>query len=160
MMNSSNRDLSPELNALVKEADALSTVLHALEAEHEALLEGDSGKLEDAVARKQMALAEHAATAQERESLGLAQNITQSIKENRNLTDSERAQGLALASQLRSAGADAKQKNQRNGMLIAGLRERTSAALGILRPGESGITLYGQQGQANQDLGSRILGRA
>ena len=67
---------------------------------------------------------------------------------------------MALASQLRIAGEQCQHLNQRNGMLIAGLRERTQSALGILRSGESSVTLYGQQGEAAQDMGSRIIGTA
>ena len=47
--------------------------------------------------------------------------------------------------------------NQRDGMLIAGLRERTRSALSLLRPDAANVTLYGEQGSAEDTMGSRFL---
>ena len=151
---------SPALNTLAREAEALSNVLFALEAEHQALTHGDAVALESAVADKARALAAHSDARQHRESAGIGPNIQSAVEQNSSFDANQRAAGLALASQLRTAGEQCKQLNQRNGMLIAGLRERTQSALGILRSGESGVTLYGQQGEAARDMGSRVLGTA
>jgi len=67
---------------------------------------------------------------------------------------------LANIDALRENGARSKNANQRNGMLIAGLRERTRTALGLLRPDAANVTLYGQGGSAEDTMGSRLLGSA
>ena len=47
-----------------------------------------------------------------------------------------------------------------NGMLISALRDRTQQAINIVRGNDTGVTLYGQQGNAHLDGGSRVLGTA
>jgi len=67
---------------------------------------------------------------------------------------------LAHVEALRENGLKSKDANQRNGMLIAGLRERTRSALSLLRPDAASVTLYGNRGSAEDTMGSRLLGSA
>jgi flagellar biosynthesis/type III secretory pathway chaperone len=152
--------LTPELSLLAQEADALSAVLHALEAEHAALLEGDAEALETAVAAKQTALSNHAQISRQRESAGLRNSITDYVRQHPKLTNGQRVTGMEIADRLRATGENCQALNQRNGRLIAGLRERTQSALTVLRAGEVGVMLYGQQGESSKDMGSRVLGTA
>ena len=46
--------LAPGLDTLAREAEALTRVLHALEAEHDALITSDAERLESEIADKMM----------------------------------------------------------------------------------------------------------
>ena len=153
-------NLGSELDILSREAEELTAVLRALEDEHSALVENDPERLEGAVSQKNAALDRYMATKAQREAKGLTDNITAAIANHPKLTEGQRASGIEIASSLRSTGESCKELNQRNGVLISALRDHTQRALNVVRGGESGVTLYGQQGNANQDVEGRVLGRA
>jgi flagellar biosynthesis/type III secretory pathway chaperone len=116
--------------------------------------------LEQAVAAKQRAIAAHAQARHERETLGLRENLRAQIESHPGFFNGLKAQALDTVDVLREKGAASKNANQRNGMLIAGLRERTRSALTLLRPDAANVTLYGNRGSAEDTMGSRLLGSA
>lgn len=146
--------------ALVRELETLTQVVETLDIEHEALLGSDAERLEQAVAAKQRAIAAHAQARHERETLGLRENLRAQIESHPGLFNGLKAQALDTVDVLREKGAASKNANQRNGMLIAGLRERTRSALTLLRPDAANVTLYGNRGSAEDTMGSRLLGSA
>lgn len=160
MNAAADQNLGSELDILSREAEELSTVLRALEEEHSALVENDPQRLEEAVSEKNAALDRYMVTKAEREAKGISDNITQAIASHPKLSAGQRASGIEIASALRATGEHCKKLNQRNGMLISALRDHTQRAMNIVRGGESGVTLYGQQGNTDQNGGSRVLGRA
>lgn len=156
----SGANLGPELDVLSREAEALTEVLKALEEEHSALISSDAARLERAIEDKNQALDRYMSAKATRESQGIASDIKDAIANHPRLSEGQRASGIELATAMLVAGEQCKHMNQRNGMLISALREHTQRALTIVRGGESGITLYGQQGRTDQDAGSRVLGTA
>ena len=146
--------------ALVRELETLTQVIETLDIEHEALLGSDAERLEQAVAAKQRAIAAHAQARHERETLGLRENLRAQIESHPGFFNGLKAQALDTVDVLREKGAASKNANQRNGMLIAGLRERTRSALTLLRPDAANVTLYGNRGSAEDTMGSRLLGSA
>ena len=146
--------------ALVRELETLTQVVETLDIEHEALLGSDAERLEQAVAAKQRAIAAHARARHERETLGLRENLRAQIESHPGFFNGLKAQALDTVDLLREKGAASKNANQRNGMLIAGLRERTRSALTLLRPDAANVTLYGNRGSAEDTMGSRLLGSA
>jgi len=153
-------NMAPELDTLAREAEALARVLNALEEEHDALVSSDAQRLESAIADKNQALDGYLSAKSAREANGLDQNLRNTVAEHPRLSAGQRATGLELASAIHTAGENCKALNQRNGMLISALRDRTQQAIKIVRGGEVGVTLYGSQGNANPDGGSRVLGTA
>lgn len=149
-----------ELDTLAREADALARVLHALEEEHDALVTSDAGRLESAIADKNAALEGYLSAKSDREARGMGDDLGSAVGNNPQLSAGQRATGLELVGTIRTAGEHCKTLNQRNGMLISALRDRTQQAINIVRGGDSGVTLYGQQGNAHLDNGSRVLGTA
>lgn len=146
--------------ALSQELEALTQVIETLDIEHEALLGSDAERLEQAVAAKQRAIAAYAQVRYAREALGLKDNLRQQVESHPGFLNGLKDAALANIDALRENGARSKNANQRNGMLIAGLRERTRTALGLLRPDAANVTLYGQGGSAEDTMGSRLLGSA
>ncbi len=160
MFASAEQDtLAPGLDTLAREAEALTRVLHALEAEHDALVNSDAERLENAIADKNDALEVYMTAKSTREAEGISQNL-QSMANHPRLSAGQRATGVELASTIRVAGESCKTLNHRNGMLISALRDRTQQAINIVRGNDTGVTLYGQQGNAHLDGGSRVLGTA
>ena len=162
MINADSHASSAEAiaQALVRELETLTQVVETLDIEHEALLGSDAERLEQAVAAKQRAIAAHAQARHEREALGLRENLRAQIESHPGLFNGLKAQALDTVDVLREKGAASKNANQRNGMLIAGLRERTRSALTLLRPDAANVTLYGNRGSAEDTMGSRLLGSA
>ena len=152
--------MAPELDTLAREADALARVLHALEEEHHALISSDAQRLESAIADKNSALDGYMNAKSAREANGLEQNFQGAVAQHPGFSAGQRATGMELASAIRTAGESCKALNHRNGMLISALRDRTQQAIKIVRGGESGVTLYGSQGNARPDSDSRVLGTA
>ena len=150
---------APGLDTLAREAEALTRVLHALEAEHDALVNSDAEQLESAIAEKNEALEVYMTAKSTREAEGSSQNL-QSVANHPRLSSGQLATGVELASTIRAAGESCKTLNHRNGMLISALRDRTQQAINIVRGNDTGVTLYGQQGNAHLDGGSRVLGTA
>ena len=151
--------LSPGLDTLAREAEALTRVLHALEAEHDALITSDAERLESAIADKNAALEGYMTAKSAREAVGITQNL-ETVTNHPQLSAGQRATGVELGSAIRVAGESCKTLNHRNGMLISALRDRTQQAINIVRGNDTGVTLYGQQGNAHLDGGSRVLGTA
>ena len=150
---------APGLDTLAREAEALTRVLHALEEEHDALVNSDAERLESAIADKNDALEGYMTAKNAREADGISQNL-QAVASHPQLSAGQRATGVELASTIRVAGESCKTLNHRNGMFIAALRDRTQQAINIVRGNDMGVTLYGQQGNAHLDGGSRVLGTA
>ncbi|UZP73779.1 hypothetical protein E0F26_03050 [Candidatus Paraluminiphilus aquimaris] len=146
--------------ALANELETLTRVVETLDIEHEALLGSDAARLEQAVAAKQRAIAAHAQARHARESLGLRDNLKQQVDSHPGFFNGLKDTALTNIEALREKAAVSKNANQRNGMLVAGLRERTRTALNILRPDAANVTLYGQGGSAEDTMGSRLLGSA
>ena len=130
MINADSHASSAEAiaQALVRELETLTQVVETLDIEHEALLGSDAERLEQAVAAKQRAIAAHAQARHERETLGLRENLRAQIETHPGFFNGLKAQALDTVDVLREKGAASKNANQRNGMLIAGLRERTRSA--------------------------------
>ena len=162
MINADSHASSAEAiaQALVRELETLTQVVETLDIEHEALLGSDAERLEQAVAAKQRAIAAHAQARHERETLGLRENLRAQIESHPGFFNGLKAQALDTVDVLREKGAASKNANQRNGMLIAGLRERTRSALTLLRPDAANVALYGNRGSAEGTMGSRLLGSA
>ena len=151
--------LAPGLDTLAREAEALTRVLHALEAEHDALITSDAERLESAIADKNDALEGYMTAKSAREAVGITQNL-ETVTNHPQLSAGQRATGVELSSAIRVAGESCKTLHHRNGMLISALRDRTQQAINIVRGNDTGVTLYGQQGNAHLDGGSRVLGTA
>ena len=162
MMNADSHAASAEsiAYALEYEVETLTQVVETLDIEHEALMGSHAERLEQAVAAKQRAIATHAQARHEREQLGLKEGLRTQIESHPDLVNELRDRALACVDKLREKGEASKSANQRNGMLIAGLRERTRSALTLLRPGAANVTLYGNRGSAEDTMGSRLLGSA
>ena len=162
MMNADSHAASAEsiAHALEYELETLTQVVETLDIEHEALMGSDAERLEQAVAAKQRAIATHAQARHEREKLGLKDGLRAQIESHPGLFNGLRDHALACVDELREKGEASKSANQRNGMLIAGLRERTRSALTLLRPDAANVTLYGNRGSAEDTMGSRLLGSA
>ena len=162
MMNADSHAASAEsiAHALEYELETLTQVVETLDIEHEALMGSDAERLEQAVAAKQRAIATHAQARHEREKLGLKEGLRAQIESHPGLFNGLRDRALACVDELREKGEASKSANQRNGMLIAGLRERTRSALTLLRPDAANVTLYGNRGSAEDTMGSRLLGSA
>ena len=162
MFNADSHASSAEAiaQALAHELETLTRVVETLDIEHEALMGSDAGRLEQAVAAKQRAIAAHAQARHARESLGLKEGLRQQIESHPGFFNGLKDRALEHVDALRENGAKSKNANQRNGMLIAGLRERTRSALNLLRPDAANVTLYGEQGSAEDTMGSRFLGSA
>ena len=162
MFNADSHASSAEAiaNALTHELEMLRQVIETLDIEHDALLGSDAERLEQAVAAKQRAIAAYAQARHAREALGLKDNLRQQVESHPGFFNGLKDAALTSIDALRENGARSKNANQRNGMLIAGLRERTRTALGLLRPDATNVTLYGQGGSAEDTMGSRLLGSA
>lgn len=148
------------VEALAHELEMLTTVVETLDIEFDALMESDPQRLEQAVAAKQRAVAAYARAFHERESLGLKDGLRQQIESHPDFFNGLKTQALDCIEELREKGDKSKSANQRNGMLVAGLRERTRTTLGLLRPDSANVALYGHRGSAEDTLGSRLLGSA
>lgn len=146
--------------ALGKELETLKQVIETLDIEYEALMDSDPERLERAVAAKQRAITAHVQARHKRESLGLREDFRQQIESHPRFFNGLKEQTLTLIDALQVNGKKSKNANHRNGMLIAGLRERTRSALGVLRPDSANVTLYGKKGSAEDTLDSRLLGCA
>lgn len=147
-------------DALELELETLIQVVETLDIEHEALMGSDADRLEQAVAAKQNAIAAHISARHQREALGLKEALAEQIKSHPGFVNGLQARALEVVAELRELGQTSRDANQRNGMLIAGLRERTRNALELLRPDAANIKLYGQGGSAEDTMGSRLLGSA
>ncbi len=156
---SNQQPLAPEFALLAQEAETLTEMLRALEQEHDALIEGDSARLEEAVAAKAAALELHAQLRAQREARGLTDISHDAIAQRPDLNEGQKATGLELIERLRASGVACQKLNNRNGMMISSLKDRTHRALTVLR-GAPDVTLYGNRGNADPDMGSRVLGTA
>ena len=108
--------------ALANELETLTRVVETLDIEHEALLGSDAARLEQAVAAKQRAIAAHAQARHARESLGLRDNLKQQVDSHPGFFNGLKDTALTNIEALRENAALSKNANQRNGMLVAGLR--------------------------------------
>ena len=162
MINADSHASSAEdiVRALANELETLTQVVETLDIEHDALMGSDAQRLEQAVAAKQRAITTHAQARYEREMLGLRENLRAQVESHPGFFNGLQNQALACIDELRVKGEASKSANQRNGMLIAGLRERTRSALTLLRPDAANVTLYGNRGSAEDTMGSRLLGSA
>ena len=162
MINADSHASSAEdiVRALANELETLTQVVETLDIEHDALMGSDAQRLEQAVAAKQRAITTHAQARYEREMLGLRENLRAQVESHPGFFNGLQNQVLAYIDELRVKGEASKSANQRNGMLIAGLRERTRSALTLLRPDAANVTLYGNRGSAEDTMGSRLLGSA
>lgn len=162
MLNADSHAISADVieKALRLELETLTQVIETLDIEHEALIGSDAQRLEQAVAAKQRAITAHAQARNERENLGLRDSLRPQIESHPGFFANLKESTLACIDDLGKKGAASKEANQRNGMLIAGLRERTRSALTLLRPDSINVSLYGQRGSAEDTMGSRLLGSA
>ena len=162
MLNADSHVINADVieKALRLELETLTQVIETLDIEHEALMSSDASRLEQAVAAKQRAITAHAQARNQREKLGLRDSLREQVESHPGFFASLKERALDSIEELRVKGATSKQANQRNGMLIAGLRERTRSALTLLRPDAANVTLYGQKGAAEDTMGSRLLGSA
>ena len=162
MFNADSHASSAEsiADALAYELETLTQVVETLDIEHEALLDSDADRLEQAVAAKQRAVTAHVQARHNREALGLRDGLRAQIESHPGFSNGLKQRALDDIDALRENSAKSKNANQRNGMLIASLRERTRSALGILRPDAANVTLYGNRGSAEDTMGSRLLGSA
>ena len=135
-------------------------LLEILDIEHQALLGADPARLEQAVAAKQNAIATHLKCRSEREVLGLRDNRKEQLETHPFISADAKRLALSIVDELSARASDSKNKNTRNGKLIAGLKERTSTSLRVLRPEAASIALYGDGGSAENTMGSRLLGSA
>ena len=148
------------VSALQAELDTLSHVIDMVDLEHEALLSNDPHRLEQAVVAKQKAIAAHLNARSDREALGLRDSLREQLAAHPTLVNGLREKALDLLTELNDLGHHSKNKNSRNGKLIAGLKERTNTSLKLLRPEAANITLYGDSGSAENTMGSRLIGSA
>lgn len=148
------------VSALESELTTLVQVLDMLDIEHEALLTNDPERLEQAVVAKQNAIASHLKSRDHRESLGLRESLREQLEAHPTLVNGLRDKALDLVAELSELALKSKNMNTRNGKLIAGLKERTTTSLKVLRPEAANITLYGDSGSAENTMGSRLLGSA
>ncbi|MDC0974018.1 hypothetical protein OAR53_06765, partial [Luminiphilus sp.] len=102
----------------------------------------------------------HLQSRSEREALGLRDSLAEQIETHPSLVNGLRERALKAVSELTRLATESKLLNTRNGKLIAGLRERTSASIKVLRPEAASISLYGDSGSAENTMGSRLLGSA
>jgi len=162
MLNADSHAVSADVieKALRLELETLTQVIETLEIEHEALIGSDAQRLEQAVAAKQRAITAHARARNERENLGLRDSLRPQVESHPGFFANLKERTLACIDDLGEKGAASKEANLRNGMLIAGLRERTRSALTLLRPDSANVSLYGQRGSAEHTMGSRLLGSA
>ena len=162
MLNADSHTVSADAieKALRLELETLTQVIETLDIEHEALVGSDAQRLEQAVAAKQRAITSHAQARSQRENLGLRDNLRPQVESHPGFFTSLKDRTLACIDDLGEKGTASKEANQRNGMLIAGLRERTRSALTLLRPDAANVSLYGQKGSAEDTMGSRLLGSA
>ena len=162
MINADSHASSAEdiARALDNELETLTQVVETLDIEHDALMGSDAQRLEQAVAAKQRAITTHAQARYEREMLGLREDLRAQVESHPGFFNGLQNQALACIDELRVKGEASKNANQRNGMFIAGLRERTRSALTLLRPDAANVTLYGNRGSAEDTMGSRLLGSA
>lgn len=162
MLNADSHAVSAHVieKALELELETLTQVIETLEIEHEALIGSDAQRLEQAVAAKQRAVTAHAEARYQRENLGLRDNLRNQVETHPGFFANLKDRTLLCIDDLAKKGATSKEANQRNGMLIAGLRERTRSALTLLRPDAANVSLYGQKGSAEGTMGSRLLGSA
>ena len=148
------------VSALDAELSTLVQVLDMLDIEHEALMGNDPERLEQAVAAKQNAIAAHLKSRCYRESLGLRDSLREQLEAHPTLVNGLRERAVNLVTELNDLALQCKNMNARNGKLIAGLKERTTTSLKVLRPEAANITLYGDSGSAENTMGSRLLGSA
>jgi flagellar biosynthesis/type III secretory pathway chaperone len=146
--------------ALDSELGTLIQVLDILDIEHEALLGSDPERLEQAVVAKQNAIAAHLKSRSNREELGLRDSLREQLEAHPTLVNGLREKALDLVTELSDLALKSKNMNARNGKLIAGLKERTTNSIKVLRPDAASITLYGDSGSAENTMGSRLLGSA
>lgn len=146
--------------ALDSELSTLVQVLEMLDIEHEALMGSDPERLEQAVVAKQNAIAAHLKSRSLREALGLRDSLREQLEAHPTLVNGLREKALNLVIELNELALKSKSMNARNGKLIAGLKERTTTSLKVLRPDAASITLYGDSGSAENTMGSRLLGSA
>ena len=158
--DSHSTDPQKLVSALDCELATLVQVLDMLDIEHEALLGSDPERLEQAVVAKQNAISAHLKSRSHRESLGLRDSLREQLESHPNLVNGLREKALDLVSELSDLALQSKNMNARNGKLIAGLKERTTTSLKVLRPEAASITLYGDSGSAENTMGSRLLGSA
>ena len=159
-VDSHTTDPQTLVSALDTELNTLTKVLDMLDIEHEALMGNDPERLEQAVAAKQNAISAHLKSRSHRESLGLRDSLREQLETHPTLVNGLRERALDLVTQLSDLALQSKNMNARNGKLIAGLKERTSTSLKVLRPEAASITLYGDSGSAENTMGSRLLGSA
>ena len=95
--------LAPGLDTLAREAEALTRVLHALEAEHDALITSDAERLESAIADKNDALEGYMTAKSAREAVSTSQNL-ETLASHPQLSAGQRATGVELTSTIRLAG--------------------------------------------------------
>ena len=158
--DSHSTDPQALVSALDCELTTLVQVLDMLDIEHEALLGTDPERLEQAVVAKQNAIAAHLKSRSHRESLGLRDSLREQLETHPTLVNGLRERALDLVTDLSDLALQSKNMNARNGKLIAGLKERTNTSLKVLRPEAASITLYGDNGSAENTMGSRLLGSA
>ena len=162
MTPADSHSVSPEkiVGAIEAELETLTQVLEMLDIEHEALMGNDAGRLEQAVAAKQNAISAHLQSRSDREALGLCDSLAEQIETHPTLLNGLRERALNIVSELNRLATESKLLNARKGKLIAGLRERTSASIKVLRPEAASISRYGGSGSAENTMGSRLLGSA
>lgn len=144
--------------ALSAELDALKLAHEALIAERQALIEVAAEALEQAIAAKNNALDVLAGCRMQRETLVGGANLSGLFADLP--TTAEVIAAQHTIEELQRLGIECQQLNQSNGRLIGGLRDSTEGALGILRAGDASVTLYGEEGQRDSNMGSRVLGTA
>ena len=146
--------------ALAAELNSLKDVESALQAESDALRGLVPANLESAVADKSQALMTFAQLRSNREALLGQLNLEEALDAYAATDEAEHSNAKALLQSLDELGENCKELNQNNGLLIGGLKDRAERSLSLLRSGEAGVTLYGEGGNRDSDLGSRSLGTA
>jgi len=138
--------------------ESLASLLAALEAEHTALSTNNAEQLELATRDKQLRLAAHQETqALLQQALGEENPSGQLPGQADSAVDGGPNQ--ALFERLRDLTNRCQQSNQRNGMLIAEMQQRTRDALGILRNSHAS-PLYTGDGLSSAASDTRSLGKA
>lgn len=149
--------MSPLACALQHEIDLASRFLAVLEREQQALSAADVSHLETINSEKSELVGLLNSASQDRERLTgpISGSFTQWLKEN-----SQDAEVAPLWKKLSAVARQAKQTHELNGKLIAMHLARTSDALAILTNRQQQNSLYGSDGQAFQNTGSRIVDSA
>jgi flagellar biosynthesis/type III secretory pathway chaperone len=154
-----NSEQQTPIDALRGERAALEAVRDALVAEHSALTDAEGAQLETAVAEKNLAIDALVHRRSEREAVIGRADLRKAVVAQYEDGSPAQRQALETVADLQQLGQECQRLNQRNGLLISGLRDMTANALGVLR-GEPSVQLYGQSGERAENLSSRVIGTA